>query len=68
MCFRFALSCVARPKKDPDERRRSLSIRLAPDLHEWVDEISGPGKKFHNKTHVIERALKKFREELEDAD
>lgn len=63
--FRVAWPSVARPKKDPSDRKKTLSIRLDPDLYEWIEEVSGSGKEFHNRTHVIERALTRLREEKE---
>lgn len=49
-------------------RRETLSIRLDPEIYEWVEEVSGPGKRFHNKTHVIERALIQLKEDVEEGE
>lgn len=38
-------------------RKRSISVTIAPELMEWVEDRTGPGEQFSSVSHAFERGI-----------
>lgn len=48
---------VARPRQNPKGAKVRLSVTVDPDLVKWVDKVSGAGRVFSSRSHLVERAI-----------
>lgn len=55
------MSAVVRPKKAPEARRVKHTVRLDPDLEEWLMGKVGVGREFKDFTHAVESAVARMR-------
>lgn len=53
---------MGRPKLDNSAKRVGVKIFVSPALLDWVDNNSGEGKRFYNRTHAFEFGVARLME------
>lgn len=45
---------MGRPPLPPERKRPQVTLTPDPDILSWLDSQTGPGQRWHNRTHAFE--------------